>query len=108
MTSGISDKNRKILDLLNRTQKGPFTAKEASLALNFPFKKTSILLTYFATKEWLSRIQRGLYITVPLGTINPKEYKENSWIVADRIFSPCYIGGWSAAGANIKSISFYC
>jgi len=97
MTSGISDKNRKILDLINRTQKGPFTAKDVSKTLKLSLKKTGLLLTYFATKEWLSRIKRGVYITVPLGTLNPKEFKENPWIVANKIFAPCYIGGWSAA-----------
>lgn len=38
-----------------------------------------------------------MYTTVPLGTVNPHEYKINSWVVANRIFAPCYIGGWSAA-----------
>jgi predicted transcriptional regulator of viral defense system len=60
-------------------------------------KKTSSFLTYFVRKGWLSRVRRGLYITVPLGTVNPQEYKENPWVVANRVFAPCYIGGWSAA-----------
>ena len=97
MPSGISDKNRKLLEILNRTQKGPFTAVDASSVINLPIKETSLLLTYFTTKEWLARIKRGLYITVPLGAINHKAYKENPWVVADKVFSPCYIGGWSAA-----------
>ncbi|MGD9108254.1 MAG: type IV toxin-antitoxin system AbiEi family antitoxin [Gammaproteobacteria bacterium] len=62
-----------------------------------PLKETSLLLTYFAKKGWLSRIWRGLYIVVPLGTINPKEYISNPWIIAKHVFAPCYIGGWSAA-----------
>ncbi len=97
MSSGISEKNRKILDNLNRTQKGPFNAKEAFNALELPLPKVSIALTYFVAKGWLSRVRRGLYITVPLGTVNPREYKENPLVVASRVFSPCYIGGWSAA-----------
>ena len=97
MLSGISDKNRKILDDLNRTQKGPFSSEEASKSLGLPVKDVSALLTYFAAKEWLSRVRRGLYITVPLGTVNPKEYRENPLIVANKVFAPCYIGGWSAA-----------
>ena len=36
-------------------------------------------------------------MTVPLGIVNPMKYKENPWIVANRIFAPCCIGGWSAA-----------
>ena len=94
MISGISEKNRKLLDDLNRTQKGPFSSKEASKALGLPLKEVSTILTYFSAKGWLSRVRRGLYITVPLGTLNPREYKENPWVVANRVFAPCYIGGW--------------
>lgn len=97
MVSGISEKFRRILDDLNRTQKGPFSSKEAADATGLPFKKASVILTYFAAKGWLSRVRRGLYITVPLGTVNPREYKENPLIVANRVFAPCYVGGWSAA-----------
>jgi len=97
MGSGISEKNRKVLDDLNRKINGPFSAKEASKILNTPLKETSLLLTYFATKGWLSRIHRGIYSTIPLGTINPKDYRENPLIVANKIFEPCYIGGWSAS-----------
>lgn len=97
MISGISGKNRKLLDELNRTQEGPFSIKEASKVLGISESDTRICLAYFVRKGWLSRVKRGLYITVPLGTVNPREYKENPWVVANRVFSPCYIGGWSAA-----------
>jgi predicted transcriptional regulator of viral defense system len=97
MVSGISEKKRKFLDDLNRTQKGPFSMGDVLQVLGISKREASILLGYFARKGWLSRVRRGLYITVPLGTINPSEYKENSWIVANRVFAPCYIGGWSAA-----------
>ncbi len=97
MISGISEKNRKILDDLNRKINGPFSAKEASQILNIPLKETSLLLTYFSTKGWLSRIHRGIYSTIPLGTINPQEYRENPLVVANKVFAPCYIGGWSAS-----------
>jgi len=44
----------------------------------------------------LTRVRRGLYITVPLGTKNPKTRCEAPWIVANKVFYPCYVGGWSA------------
>jgi len=97
MISGISEKNRKLLDSLNRMQKGLFSVEEATRVLRMPRRDASILLSYLARRGWLSRVRRGLYITVPLGTVNPQELKENPWIVATRIFAPCYIGGWSAA-----------
>ena len=97
MISGISEKNRRLLDDLNRILHGPFSIKDASKIIKIPLSETRVFLAYFARKGWLSRVRQGLYITVPLGTINPSDYKESPWIVANRVFSPCYIGGWSAA-----------
>lgn len=94
---GISGTIRKRLDKLNQSTDGPFTIKDASKILNLPIDPTRDLLGYWARKGWLSRVRRGLYITVPLGTINPFEYKEDPWIVASKIYSPCYLGGWIAA-----------
>lgn len=95
--SGINEKNRKLLDFLNRFGKNIFSIKEASKIIGLSIKDTRLYLAYFARRGWLARVKRGLYISVPLGTVNPQEYKENPWIVANRVFSPCYIGGWSAA-----------
>ena len=93
---GITKENRKLLDLLNRQQKGPFTPKEAIKILKISYSKAIRLLAYWTERGWLTRIRKGLYITVPLGSINPSERKEDPWIIAASIFEPCYIGGWSA------------
>lgn len=95
--SGINEKNRKLLDSLNRFGKNLFSIKDAAEIMGLSIKNTRLYLAYFARRGWLSRIKPGFYMPVPLGAINPQEYKENPWIVANRIFSPCYIGGWSAA-----------
>jgi predicted transcriptional regulator of viral defense system len=95
--SGISEKNRVLLDMLTRSFKGPFSTREVSSVLDIPENDIRIKLGYLARKGWLSRVKQGLYITIPLGTVNPKEYKEHPWIVANRLYDPCYIGGWSAA-----------
>lgn len=95
--AGINEKNRKLLELLNRFGKNIFSVKDAAKIIDLPIKNARLYLSYFARRGWLSRVKRGLYIAVPLGTVNPQEYKENPWIVANRVFAPCYIGGWSAA-----------
>jgi len=97
MISGISEKNRKLLDILARNWEKPFSIQDASKSLHQPEEKVRVTLAYLTRKGWLSRIKQGLYIIVPLGTANPQEYKEHPWIVANRVFAPCYIGGWSAA-----------
>ena len=93
---GITKEKRKLLDRLNREQRGPFTVSQAAEILGIDYAKTSRLLAFWALQGWLTRIRRGLYITVPLGSIDPTKRKEDAWIIAAKIFSPCYIGGWSA------------
>jgi len=94
---GINEKNRGLLDLLNRFGKNLFSIKDASKIMGLSVKDTRLYLGYFARRGWLSRVKRGLYVSVPLGTVSPQKYRENPWIVANRIFAPCNIGGWSAA-----------
>lgn len=94
--SGISKRNRELLDKLNREIKGPFSITEVSMILGINLDKARRLVAYWVSRGWLTRIKKGLFITVPLGTVNPAERKENPWIVATIVFNPCYIGGWSA------------
>lgn len=94
--SGISKRNRDLLDKLNRETKGPFSIIKVSATLEIEQDKARRLVAYWVARGWLTRIKRGLFITVPLGAVNPAERKENPWIVASVVFNPCYIGGWSA------------
>ena len=64
--------------------------------LDLDIDRTRKLLAYLARRGWLSRVRRGLYVAVPLDTRRPGEWVEDAWVVADRVFGPCYIGGWSA------------
>ena len=93
---GITHRNRRLLDELHRSCKAPFTVKEAAAVLELDYRRTKWLLAYWVSHGWLSRLRRGLYITVPLGAKNPAAWSEDPWIVAMRVFEPCYIGGWSA------------
>ena len=93
---GILKNNRKLLDLLNREQKGPFKISDAVHILGMTYSRTSRLLAYWASRGWLTRVYKGLYIIVPLGTLKPYERREDPWIITAQMFTPGYIGGWSA------------
>lgn len=93
---GITEENRRLLDKLHRETMGPFTVSIASKILGLSQHSTARLLAYWASRGWLSRVRRGLYITVPLGARSPSERREDPWIVAATLFEPAYIGGWSA------------
>jgi len=93
---GILEKNRKMLTTLHRGTSGPFTPHEAASLLGLDIDRAQRFLAYLADAGWLTRIKRGLYATVPLDVSEPAAWREDPWIVAAKVFSPFYIGGWSA------------
>jgi predicted transcriptional regulator of viral defense system len=95
-SAGISQRNRALLEQLHRRTKGAFDVADASRILDMGREDTSRLLVYLARRGWLSRVRRGLYVAVPLDARRSGEWVEDSWVVAERVFSPCYVGGWSA------------
>src|SRR5438132_10328413 len=95
-TAGIDKRNRSYLERLHRHTTGAFDAAEASRVLALGHEEASRLLVYLARQGWLSRVRRGLYVTVPLDARRSGEWLEDPWVVATRLFEPCYIGGWSA------------
>ena len=97
-SNGIDRKNREYLDLLNREFIGPFTIKEAAEVLHLKYNRAKRFTAYLASRGWLSRLKNGYYKTVPLGITNPFVLKEDPWIFASKVYDPCYIGGFSAAG----------
>lgn len=96
MPSGINESNRAHLDRLHRSMHGPFSASDAADVLNLTVPRTRRLLSWLENQGWLTRIKRGLYVVVPLGAKEPTEWRADPWIIAAKVFAPCYIGGWSA------------
>jgi predicted transcriptional regulator of viral defense system len=93
---GISEKNRKMVTNLHRGTSGPFTPSEAAGLLNMDIDRSRRFLAYLADNGWLTRIRRGLYSTISLDVVEPSSWKEDPWIIASKVFTPFYIGGWSA------------
>lgn len=94
--AGVSQRNRAHVEQLHRRTTGAFDVAEASRVLGLGHEETGRLLVYLARRGWLSRVRRGLYVAVPLDARRSGEWVEDPWVVAERVFSPCYIGGWSA------------
>lgn len=95
-TAGISKRNRALLEQLHRQTTSAFDVADAAVVLGVSHEEASRLLVYLARRGWLSRVRRGLYVPVPLDARRAGEWVEDPWVVAERVFSPCYIGGWSA------------
>jgi predicted transcriptional regulator of viral defense system len=93
---GIGHRYRGYLERLHRDGGATFDAEEAARILDMDQPGAARLLGYLARRGWLSRVRRGLYVTVPLDARRSGEWMEDPWVVADSIYRPCYIGGWSA------------
>jgi predicted transcriptional regulator of viral defense system len=55
-------------------------------------------LAALARRGWLLHARRGLYLILPL-EVEPGRpmVAEDPWVLAREAFTPCYVGGWSAA-----------
>ncbi|MEW6269195.1 MAG: type IV toxin-antitoxin system AbiEi family antitoxin [Thermodesulfobacteriota bacterium] len=70
----------------------------AAEALGVPRRTAALRLASLARRNWLRRVRRGLYLVLPLEAEPGRPAAaEDPWILAREAFSPCYIGGWSAA-----------
>jgi len=94
---GIEKKGRERLIGLLRKAGPTISVREASAILGLPLVQTAQLMARWANGGWLIRVRRGLYAPVPLQARRPEDVLTDPWIVAARVFTPGYIGGWSAA-----------
>jgi predicted transcriptional regulator of viral defense system len=94
---GLKSKGRKLLGALLQASKESFTVVEAAQILNISGRHATALLSQWVKRGWLHRVRRGLYIPVPLQSTSTEVTPEEPWLIAHKLFSPCYIGGWTAA-----------
>jgi predicted transcriptional regulator of viral defense system len=95
----IRSNRRLVLAKLSRAAKsGLISVPDAAKALDVATSEAAIRLASLVRGGWAKRIRRGLYMILP-SEIEPGQASapEDTWILAIEAFSPCYIGGWSAA-----------
>jgi predicted transcriptional regulator of viral defense system len=96
--SGLGKADRKRLSAVLRETKGTITVGDSAAILKVSRPDAAKMLARWAKKGWLSRVRRGLYVRVPIESNTANIPLDDPWAVAARIFQPCYIGGWTAAG----------
>jgi predicted transcriptional regulator of viral defense system len=94
---GIGKLDRKRLGDVIRGTKGTISVSEAAGILKLSSIETAKILARWARKGWLSRVRRGLYVAIPVESRSADVPLEDPWLIAEKLYSPCYIGGWSAA-----------
>ncbi len=95
--AGIGKTDRERISAILRGTKGTVSVDEAGSILGVESTEVAKMLSRWAKNGWMTRVRRGLYVPVPLESRTTDVTLEDSWLVADRLFAPCYIGGWSAA-----------
>lgn len=95
--AGIGTIERKRLADVIRGTKGTISVAEAASILRISSTNAAKMLALWTKKGWLSRVRRGLYVPISLESRTPDVPLKDPWIVAARLFAPCYIGAWSAA-----------
>lgn len=87
-----------LVSLLRHAPTGLIRVSEASRAWGMPSSSASRRLTALTRAGWMRRVHRGVYRVVPVDASSEAPIPfDDPWILAERTFAPCYIGGWSAA-----------
>jgi predicted transcriptional regulator of viral defense system len=95
-----SEPDRFVIAKLARASSGGILTLDTVVdALEADRYSASRRLSALVRAGWLSRVRRGVYSIRPLDA-SPETAvaEEDPWVVAMRVFEPCYISGWSAAG----------
>lgn len=95
--AGISATSREQLSRLLRDGSSVLTVGQAATALGMTPSAAARRLAAWSRAGWLARVRRAVYVPVPIEAVSPDVALEDPWSVAIAMFSPCYIGGWSAA-----------
>lgn len=87
----------RLRDLL-RSSGDVITITDAVEKFNLDRKDASKLLSRWAKQGWLRRVGSGRYVSVSIKAQSPDvQVIEDPWVIVPALFSPCYIGGRTAA-----------
>lgn len=89
--------SRQKIQLLLARGNGLITLADVQEALGYTSIQASQLLYRLSKKGWVKKLKSGLYRVVPLESSDPSLTDENPWVIASQLFSPCYMGCWTAA-----------
>lgn len=94
---GVSGSGRRDLSTLFSRGQRTTTVDEAASLLGLSRPEAARRLAAWASNGWLRRVRRGLYLLVPVDAPDPSTWSEDPWYLADLVWHPCYVTGWTAA-----------
>ena len=94
---GLGELERSRLSQLLSDTKAVISVTNAADIWKVDRSHAAKLLSLYQKKGWLRRIVRGMYIEVPLSSPTLDVVPEEPFVIAEKLFSPCYIAGTNAA-----------
>ena len=94
--AGIGKSYRTSLSQVLEKNFGVITPQLVSETLNVSNQEAGRLLARWCQSGWLARIKRGAYIPVPLDSTSTNVATEDPFLVAELIYKPGYVAGFSA------------
>jgi len=95
MIDQISTRQQRLATLLRRTS-GTIRISDAMDALSLDRSHAAKLLAGWHKQGVLRRVARGLYVPVQPTALGKTQVLEDPWILVPDLYSPGYVGGWSA------------
>lgn len=75
---------------------GIITPALVSKTLHVPTQEAGRILSRWNYRGWIKKLKHGVYIPTNVEDLTGETSIEDSWVLADRLFAPGYIGGFSA------------
>lgn len=94
---GIGKTSRQQLANVIAHANGCFKATDVAECLQINVSRARKLLSNWSKGNWIKRIRPGLYLPADTAVESAENIVIDPWKVAAQLYSPCYIGGWSAA-----------
>jgi predicted transcriptional regulator of viral defense system len=92
------DRRKLVSDLARASTGGLVSVQKAAEVFGVSSHDAALRLGRLARAGWLARAQRGIYLVLPIeSSAGVAPVAEDAWLLANELFAPCYIGGWSAA-----------
>ena len=93
----ISSRARARLAAVLQAAKDLVTIDDTVAALGIDRTAAAKTLARWQRQGWLKRVGHGLYAPVPLDALSAQQVLKDPWVLVPPLFSPCYVGGWTAA-----------
>lgn len=94
--AGIGKSYREKLSRVLSRHGGVITPAVVSEVLDVSTQESGRLLSRWSRSGWVQRIKRGVYLPIPISSTKTNPVVEEPYLIAEAIYGPGYVGGFSA------------